>query len=91
MNVLAHLRQWSVSAEEWSELCRLQDHDFDPDSPDRFEVGARMADLLESYASRMEQSGLVRALSSSLSPADLRAQAAQYRAGRDPHAEVPAG
>lgn len=68
-------------------MCRLQDREFDPDSPNRFEVGARMADLIEAYADRIERSGLVRVVASSFTPADLRAEAAEYRAGRDPHAD----
>lgn len=67
-------------------MCRLQDHEFDPDSPTRFEVGARMADLLEAYADRVERSRLVRAFAGDFYPSTLRAEAAQYRAGRDPHA-----
>lgn len=86
MNVLEHLREWSASSDEWAETCRLQDHEFDQDGPTRFEVGARMAGLLESYADRIERSGLVRAFASEFTPDDLRAEAAEYRAGRDPHA-----
>lgn len=85
MNPFRHLREWADASDEWSEMCRLQDHEFDPASPDRFEVGARMADLLESVADRMERSGLVRAFASSFTPALLRADAFEYRAGRDPH------
>lgn len=86
MRLLEHLREFSASSDEWAEMCRLQDHEFDPDSPTRFEVGGRMADLLESYADRIERSGLVRAFASDFLPSELRAEAAEYRAGRDPHA-----
>lgn len=88
MNVLEHLREFFDGSDDWAEMCRLQDHEFDPNSPTRFEVGARMAGLIEAYADRMERSGLVRVFASSFTPADLRAEAAEYRAGRDPHAEV---
>ncbi|GIM88812.1 hypothetical protein [Paractinoplanes toevensis] len=84
MNVVEHLREWSASSGEWVEICDLQ-RQFDPDDADRFAVGARMADLLETLADRMGRSGLVRAFASS-TPESLRAEAAEYRAGRDPRA-----
>jgi len=86
MNVLEHLREWSASSDEWEEMCNLQGKVSDlPDGPDRTAACRRMADLLESYADRRDRSGLVRALGPR--PSDsLRAEAAEYRAGRDPHA-----
>jgi hypothetical protein len=86
VNVLEHLREFNASSDEWREYCRLNDHEFDPGSPTRFEIGGRMADLLESYADRVERSGLVRVFAGDFYPSTLRAEAAEYRAGRDPHA-----
>lgn len=89
MNVLDHLRELSASSDEWSELCAVQYQVTDqPEGDERTAACLRMAELLESYAERLERSGLVRALSSSFTPEGLRAEAAEYRAGRDPHAEV---
>lgn len=86
MNVLQHLREFSASSDEWSEMCETQYQVAElPNGPDRDRVCARMADLLESYADRLERSGLVRAMGPTRSPANLRADAAEYRAGRDPH------
>ncbi|MFI5895644.1 hypothetical protein ACIA5D_36670 [Actinoplanes sp. NPDC051513] len=80
MSPIEHLREWSASGDEWSEMCDLQRRSEDP------EAKQRMAELLESYADRMERSGLVRLFASSFTPESLRAEAAEYRAGRDPHA-----
>ncbi len=86
MNVLENLREFSASSGEWSEMVDLQYRVSDqPDSPDRDAACQRMAVLLESYADRVERSGLVRKLAAR-SAEDLRAEAAEYRAGRDPHA-----
>lgn len=86
MKLTEHLREWSASSDEWSELCDTQYQVTDqPDGPERNRACARMAELLESYADRVEWSGLVRAIAPS-TPAELRAEAAEYRAGRDPHA-----
>lgn len=84
MNVLEHLRQWTASADEWQELVAVIQQIGLQETPD---PGAcvRAAELLESVAARIEGSGLVRAVSTQ-DPAVLRAEAAAYRAGRDPHA-----
>ncbi len=80
------LREKFAASDEWSEMCDLQYKVTElPDGPDRLIAFWRVAELLDSYAGRMERSGLVRALSSSFSPDQLRAEAAEYRAGRDPH------
>jgi len=85
--VLEHLREWSASSDEWAELCETQYRVSDaPTVEERAAAGQRMAELLESYADRVERSGLVRFLGPS-SPEYLRAEAAEYRAGRDPHAD----
>lgn len=86
MKVLEHLQQWQASHAEWQEMCDLQYKVTDlPASPERTAAGQRMAELLESYADRMEASGLVRAFGPGRTPVELRADAAEYRAGRDPH------
>lgn len=86
VKALEHLREWSASSDEWSEMCEVQCRVSDqPAGPDRDEARARMAELLESYADRMERSGLVRAFGPA-SVAELRAEAAEYRQGKDPHA-----
>jgi hypothetical protein len=86
VNVLEHLREFSASSDEWAEMCDVQYQVSDqPDGPDRDRACARMAEMLESYADRVERSGLVRAMGPGSTPDELRAQAAEYRAGRDPH------
>lgn len=86
VKALDHLREFSASSDEWSELCEVQYRVSDqPDGPDRDAACARMAELLESYADRMDRSALVRALGAK-SSVEMRAEAAEYRAGRDPHA-----
>ncbi|MFI5938075.1 hypothetical protein [Actinoplanes sp. NPDC051494] len=86
--MLEHLRQWSASHEEWSEMCDLQYKVTDlPNGPERAAEAGRMAELLESYADRLERSGLVR-VGTTFTPEELRTEAAEYRAGRDPRGEA---
>jgi hypothetical protein len=85
VRLLENLREWSASAEEWSELCELQYKAQDlPAGAERDVARQRMAALLDSHAERMERSGLVRAFASSFTPERLRAEAAEWRAGRCP-------
>lgn len=86
MHVIEHLRQWTVSAEEWQELVAVTQQIGLSEKPDPAAY-VRAAELLESVAARIEGSGLVRAVSTQ-DPSVLRSEAAAYRAGRDPHAEV---
>ncbi len=87
VKALEHLREFSASSDEWSEMCDVQYQVSDQtDGPDRDRACVRMAELLESYADRMERSGLVRAMGPCRTPDELRTEAAEYRAGRDPHA-----
>lgn len=87
MKLMEHLREKWGASEDWSEMCDLQYQVSDlPDGPDRDRACRRMADLLESYAARRDRSGLVRAMGPGLSSGELRAEAAVYREGRDPHA-----
>ena len=87
LQVLEHLRQWTTSADEWQELVAVTQQIGLQENPEP-STYVRAAELLESVAARIEGSGLVRAVSTQ-DPAVLREQAAAYRAGRDPHAEVP--
>lgn len=63
-----------------------------PDGPERDRACSRLADLLEAQADREERSELGRMLASGQVPdtllAALRAEAAEYRAGRDPDAAI---
>lgn len=87
MNVLAHLREKQAAAEEWQQMVDLQYQVADaPTVESRALAARRMAEVLESYADRMDRSRLVRVLGPGCTSADLRAEAAEYRAGRDPHA-----
>lgn len=85
--MLDHLREKSAASDEWAEMCDLQCRFTDaPTAEERAAAGERMAVLLESYADRMDRSRLVRALGPGRTSAELRSAAAEYRAGRDPHA-----
>jgi hypothetical protein len=86
VNVLEHLRQWTVSADEWAELVAVTQQIGLSEKPESG-LFVRAAELLETVAARIESSGLVTAVSTQ-DPAKLRAEAAAYRAGRDPHSEV---
>jgi hypothetical protein len=85
VTLMEHLHEWAASSDEWSEMVELQDRFNAVDSTERVAVGGRIAELLESYADRMERSGAVRWFSSSLSPDSLRASAAVWRTGTDPN------
>lgn len=89
MSLIDNLREWSASSEDWSEMVREQEkfalEDFTGQSEKALETGGRIADLLESYADRMERSVLVSWLASPFTPELLRASAAVWREGRDPH------
>ncbi len=85
MNLREHLTAWSESAFEWDTYVELADRFGDlTDDAERIVLGARIADLLESCAAKTEQSTLY-GLQTVYSPETLRADAAAYRAGRDPH------
>ena len=87
MRLVQHLREWSASTGEWSAMCETQYQvSAAPTVEARMAAGRRMAVLLESYAARMERSALVRFIGPGL-PETLRAEAGEYRAGRDPHAD----
>ena len=87
MNALEHVREWGASADERDELAtireRIDDH---PAGEEQLELCEQAAVLLDRIAGRMEQSGLVRAMSTS-TPGVLRHRAAVFRAGRNPYAE----
>jgi hypothetical protein len=87
VNVIEHLREWSASDEEWAELIEEREkYDLKAFVGDTAEATAsanRIADLLESHADRMERSALVRAFTTP-TPASLRADAVEWRAGRNP-------
>jgi hypothetical protein len=89
VNVIENLREWSASSEEWSAMVREQEkfahESFTGQSEEALQTGGRIADLLEAYADRMERSGLVSWVASSFTPEGLRADAAVWREGRDPH------
>jgi hypothetical protein len=85
VSVVESLRELFDSSEEWTELCDLQVA-FDQPGADRLALGGRIADLLESYADRMDRSRLVRVVASGFTPGRLRAEAPLWREGRDPHA-----
>lgn len=89
MKLIENLREWAASTEEWSEMVELQEKfalkAFIEEADEMLETGSLIADLLETYADRMERSGLVRALSSAFTPEELRANAAVWRRGRNPH------
>lgn len=88
MKLLEHLREWSASHDEWSGVCETQYKVSDASTlEERVAAGQRMAELLESHADRMERSGLVRWFASSFTPDGLRAEAAEFRAGRNPYAD----
>lgn len=79
MNLIEHLREWAASTDEWSELVELQNK-YDLDRPEETALSAaRIAVLLETYAGRMDRSGLVRVWSSSFTPEGLRERAAEWR------------
>ena len=86
MNVIEHLREWTASTEEWSEICALQYQIGEaPGNDGELAAGQRMAVLLDAVAGRIERSRLVRAMSTQ-DAARLREQAAEFRAGRNPYA-----
>ncbi len=88
MNLREHLATWSESAFEWDTYIDLADQFSDlTDDAERIVLGARIADLLESCAAKTERSTLA-GLQTAYSPETLRANAAEYRAGRDPHADL---
>ncbi len=85
MNLFEHLREWSASSVEWSEYVELADRFSDVSAwSERLTLGAQIAGLIESYADSMERSVMVR-LGTTYTATELRAEAAEYRAGRDPH------
>jgi hypothetical protein len=87
MNVLEHLREKQAAADEWAEMYDVQYQVMDaPTVEGRAAAGVRMAELLDSYADRMDRSGLVRVLGTRRTSEQLRAEAAEYRAGRNPRA-----
>ena len=85
LNPVKHLEEMFESGDEWKEICRLQNAADLPPGPERDAAFARMADLREIHADRMERSKLVGWLDSAFTPDGLRAEAAVWRSGRDPH------
>lgn len=85
LNPLKYLEEMFASGDEWKEICQLQYAGDMPAGPDRDAAFARMADLLETHADRMERSRLVGWLASAFTPDQLRVEAAVWRSGRDPH------
>lgn len=88
MTLFGHLREWVASTDDWEELCDLQDKVGDlPETAEQHAAAERMADLLDAIADRIEASGLVR-VTFKQTPAALRAEAAEFRAGRNPYARA---
>ncbi|BAL87236.1 hypothetical protein AMIS_20160 [Actinoplanes missouriensis 431] len=85
VQAVEQLREWSASSDEWAELCDLQYRISDVPTGDEQAACYRMAKLLDSHADRMERSRLVRAFTT-FTPESLRADAAEFRAGRNPYA-----
>ncbi|MEU4558455.1 hypothetical protein AB0F72_08695 [Actinoplanes sp. NPDC023936] len=85
VQAVEQVREWSASTEEWSKICDLQYRISDVPGADELNACQRMAELLDSHADRMQRSGLLRAFST-LTPESLRADAAVFRAGRNPYA-----
>jgi hypothetical protein len=85
VKLIENLREWSTSGDEWGEYVKGADRFSDlPEGEERAVLGLRLAGLLDSYADRMDRSVLVRA-STTYNSGVVRAEAAEYRAGRDPH------
>ncbi len=86
MNALGHLREQFAASAELDEKIELECAFSRAGSvAERAEIGGRIADLLESFAERMDRSGLVRVTAQVKSAAERRAEAAVWRSGRDPH------
>lgn len=79
MKLAEHWREWEASDEEWAALkCAQKEYEMS-DGDNGAALAARVAELLESYADRMDRSILVRLGTTAFTPADLRAEAAEWR------------
>lgn len=86
MNLSERIRTWRMSEQDWAEMCDVQytAEEAQP-GPEGDQARERVAVLCESYADRLEASRLVRLFTSGeITPAGLRAEAAEWRAGRVP-------
>ena len=90
MNIIGQLQEWAASADEWVEMCALQHQVGDvPAGADDLAACQRMADLLDSCASRMRKSGMPRVFETTFTWQQLQADADAFRSGRNPYAAHP--
>lgn len=86
MSLMDHVRSVFSASERFDQIVDLGREFAEADNDTkRLEAGSAIADHWDAIADECEQSAATRMLFNSWTPAEMRAEAAIWREGRDPH------